>query len=173
VNWFADEVCQTQGKRAEVIEEALLYRCDELNEELQMPVGRLTQPAMDDLDRLHRLLEEKSSSVDREQLKELLAQPGFCQRTYVWCSEDGTIVAKAQYIEWTAACAGVQGVWTAADSRGKGYATGVVYGMCKALLEQYKFLVLYVEKENAAANRLYQKVGFTVVDESKMVRFCC
>lgn len=171
VEWFADEVSQTQGKKAEVIEEALLYRCDALREDLKMPVCSLRQLTPDDLDRFCQVMEEEKGCANREQLFELLADPQFCEKWFLWCSENGAIVAKARYIEWNLACAGVQGVYTPTDSRGKGYATGVVYWMCKVLLEKYDVLVLYVEKENAPANRVYRKIGFTEVMESKMVRF--
>merc|ERR1711971_1528707 len=108
--------------------------------------------------------------------KELLTDPEFCKTCLVWCSEDGTIVAKAKYTNRTphgqmVSLAVLQGVFTPADSRGKGYATGVMYALCKALLEQYQMLVLYVEKMNGPANRVYQKIGFEEVEESRMVKF--
>jgi predicted GNAT family acetyltransferase len=178
VNSFADEMSQAHGKKAEVTEEALLYRCDALNAGVKMPTGAGRRPTVEDLDRFCELLEEdKGGAVDRAQFRELLADPEFCNTFFVWCSDDGTIVAKAKFTDRTphggetAPIAVLQGVFTPADSRGKGYATGVMYGLCKALLEQYKLLVLYVEKANGPANRVYQKIGFKKVQESKMVKF--
>jgi predicted GNAT family acetyltransferase len=179
VNSFADEIRQqAHGKKAEVTEEALLYRCDALNAGVKMPKGAGRRPTVEDLDRFCNLLEEdKGGAVDRAQFRALLADPEFCNTFFVWCSVDGTIVAKAKYTDRTphggetAPIAVLQGVFTPADSRGKGYATGVMYGLCEALLEQYKLLVLYVEKTNGPANRLYQKIGFKEVEESKMVKF--
>eukprot|EP00929_Paragymnodinium_shiwhaense_P084963 TRINITY_DN45466_c0_g1_i2.p1 TRINITY_DN45466_c0_g1~~TRINITY_DN45466_c0_g1_i2.p1 ORF type:complete len:313 (+),score=55.53 TRINITY_DN45466_c0_g1_i2:66-1004(+) len=191
VNWFSDEVLlqfrSSQGKnlRVDVTEEALLYRCDTVTEvsadgvassaggvNLKLPDGELRAGASPgDLHRLCDIIdEEQGSKVERERWEKQLADPVFAEKFFFWVRGD-TLVAKAKYMEWTPACAGVQGVFTPGDARGQGYATGLMHGMCKTLLEKYEFLVLYVAKENGAANRVYQKIGFKEVTDSKMVRF--
>ena len=130
VSSFADEMSQAHGKKAEVTEEALLYRCDALNAGVKMPTGAGRRPTVEDLDRFCELLDEDNhggGAVDRAQFRELLADPEFCNTFFVWCSDDGTIVAKAKFTDRTphggetAPIAVLQGVFMPADSRGKGY----------------------------------------------------
>ncbi len=54
----------------------------------------------------------------------------------------------------------IRGVYTAEDKRGKGYAKSVCSTLTEKLLDQGKTPFLYVSKDNVAALRTYEKLGF-------------
>lgn len=56
-------------------------------------------------------------------------------------------------------------VFTPQEHRQKGYAAACITEVCKALFRRYASIVLFVNHENTAANSLYAKIGFRVVDE--------
>jgi predicted GNAT family acetyltransferase len=56
-------------------------------------------------------------------------------------------------------------VFTPQEHRKKGYARACVTEVCRALLQRYDRVVLFVGQGNVAANALYQKIGFQFVDE--------
>jgi ribosomal protein S18 acetylase RimI-like enzyme len=56
-------------------------------------------------------------------------------------------------------------VFTPQEHRRKGYASACITEVCRALLERYARIVLFVDQENIAANALYKRIGFHVVDE--------
>ncbi|HYZ14827.1 MAG TPA: GNAT family N-acetyltransferase [Candidatus Acidoferrum sp.] len=63
----------------------------------------------------------------------------------------------------TAATAQIQGVWTPADQRGKGYAGIALAAVARRLLQTEATLSLYVNDFNAPAIAVYERVGFTRV----------
>jgi uncharacterized protein len=56
-------------------------------------------------------------------------------------------------------------VFTRQEHRKKGYATACITEVWRALFQRYASIVLFVDQENIAANSLYTKIGFHVVDE--------
>jgi len=54
----------------------------------------------------------------------------------------------------------IRGVFTAPDERNHGYSKSVCSLLVSRLLDQGKDVILYVSKDNAAAIRVYRKIGF-------------
>ncbi len=56
-------------------------------------------------------------------------------------------------------------IFTRQEYRKKGYAAACITEVCKSLLQRYVRVVLFVDHRNIAANSLYRKLGFQLVDE--------
>jgi predicted GNAT family acetyltransferase len=82
-------------------------------------------------------------------------------RTYVWIDDMRRLVFKADISAQSSFGAQVSGVYTPPNLRGRGIATRGMRDICHALFNRgFPIVTLYVNEENAAAKRVYQKVGF-------------
>ena len=79
-------------------------------------------------------------------------------RSWLWV-EDGTILFKAEASAWTPSAVQLQQVWVDPPARGLGHGTRGLLDLCRLLLEQVPAVCLFVRSENAAAIRLYEKIG--------------
>lgn len=93
------------------------------------------------------------------------------QRTYLWI-KDNEPVSMAQAIRPTKNGIAVAGVFTPPDQRGKGYASAVVAHLSQKMLDNgKKFCVLYADLNNPTSNKIYQKIGYKEVVDSKYFLF--
>ncbi len=90
--------------------------------------------------------------------------------SWVW-SEHGQVVFKAELSAWTPDVVQVQGVFTAPSRRGQGVATAGMTALCALLLEDVPLVTLYVNGYNAAARRVYGRVGFEQHSEFATVMY--
>lgn len=82
-------------------------------------------------------------------------------RTWVWFNEYRRLMFKADISAQSRYGAQVSGVYTPPLLRGKGIATRAMVDLCDALFKRgFPRVILYVNEENAAALRVYEKVGF-------------
>ncbi len=65
----------------------------------------------------------------------------------------------------------LQGIWTPAAMRRRGYATAALHGICDELLHEAPSLSLYVNGFNTEAIALYERVGFRQVSEFATLLF--
>lgn len=80
-------------------------------------------------------------------------------RVYLW--EDGGPVSMAARVRPTKHGVCISGVYTPPELRGRGYATACVGELSRVLLQEgYSFCALFADLSNAAANRVYLKVGY-------------
>jgi ribosomal protein S18 acetylase RimI-like enzyme len=79
-------------------------------------------------------------------------------RSWLWV-EDGTILFKAEASAWTPQAVQLQQVWSDPPARGHGYAQRGLRDLIRLLLERVPVVTLFVRPENAAALRLYDRVG--------------
>jgi uncharacterized protein len=84
--------------------------------------------------------------------------------SWVWMERD-EVVFKAELSAWTPEVVQVQGVYTAPSRRGQGVATKGLAAVCRSLLEEVPACSLYVNHFNAAARRVYTRLGFETVGE--------
>lgn len=64
--------------------------------------------------------------------------------------------------------AGISGVYTPPEFRGRGYCQCTVAALCRELLEQGNaYCTLFVDKANPISNRVYEKIGFAILED------CC
>lgn len=91
-------------------------------------------------------------------------------RSFVWFAPEERLVFKADISAQSRYGVQISGVYTAPDLRGQGLATRAVYDICETLFEQgAPRIVLYVNRENNAARRVYEKVGFDFYTEYRTV----
>jgi uncharacterized protein len=89
---------------------------------------------------------------------------------FVW--EDRVIVSMAAAIGATRHAIRVSGVFTPADLRGRGYATSCVAALTSHLLCTGRdFCFLYADAANPSTNRIYQRIGYRHVGDSRMWSF--
>ena len=89
-------------------------------------------------------------------------------RSWLW-EEDGVIRFKAEASAWTPAAVQLQQVWTDPAARGHGYASAALRDLIRLLLERVPRVCLFVRAENAAAIRLYDRVGMRHVLDYRSV----
>ena len=89
-------------------------------------------------------------------------------RSWLW-AEDGTILFKAEASAWTPSAVQLQQVWVDPPARAQGHGTRGLLDLCRLLLEQVPAVCLFVRSENAAAIRLYEKVGMEHVLDYRSV----
>ena len=90
------------------------------------------------------------------------------RRSWLWV-EDGTILFKAEASAWTPSAVQLQQVWVDPPARGQGHGARGLRALCRLLLEQVPAVCLFVRSENAAAIRLYEKVGMEHVLDYRSV----
>jgi predicted GNAT family acetyltransferase len=82
-------------------------------------------------------------------------------RTWVWFNEHRRLMFKADVSAQSRYGAQVSGVYTPPLMRGQGIGTRAMVDMCDALFKRgFPRIVLYVNDDNVAARRVYEKVGF-------------
>lgn len=84
---------------------------------------------------------------------------------FVYENENGTPVSFAQAKPY-GYYATVGYVYTQPEYRNRGYGKAMMHEICKKVMEDYKGVVLFVDKTNTSANRLYGAVGFEKVCEN-------
>lgn len=89
-------------------------------------------------------------------------------RSWLWV-EDGVILFKAEASAWTPQAVQLQQVWTDAKARGRGYASRGLRDLIRLLLERVPRVCLFVRSDNAAAIRLYERVGMQHVLDYRSV----
>lgn len=88
-------------------------------------------------------------------------------RVRLFCLPDNTPVCMVKRCRELKHGFGINQVYTLPQYRGKGYAQTLVYKVCEEFLkEPFTFATLYVDKKNPISNRVYQKVGFEVVEDA-------
>jgi uncharacterized protein len=79
-------------------------------------------------------------------------------RSWLWVV-DGTILFKAEASAWTPAAVQLQQVWVDPRVRGRGYAQRGMRDLCRLLLQRVPAICLFARADNAAAIRVYERVG--------------
>ncbi len=87
---------------------------------------------------------------------------------FVWESPEGETVSAAHIcareLEHGAS---ISGVYTPPEQRGKGYCQNTVAAICRKLLKEGKeYCTLFVDKANPISNRVYEKIGFEIIEDN-------
>lgn len=91
-------------------------------------------------------------------------------RSYVWYDEQRRVKFKVDISARGRRGAQISGVYTAPELRGRGLATRGMYDLCEILFDKgLPRIVLYFNRENEPARRVYEKVGFSYYTDYQTV----
>jgi GNAT superfamily N-acetyltransferase len=79
---------------------------------------------------------------------------------YIW-KVQGRMVAMANIAHRSARHARINYVYTPARERKKGYGSAIVNAICKIILREGRYPMLYADLANPDSNSIYRKIGFT------------
>lgn len=85
-------------------------------------------------------------------------------KVFLW--EHGVPVSMAASARPTINGISIGAVYTPPEHRNRGYATSCVASLCKELLRDYRFCVLYTDLSNPVSNSIYQRIGFKAYCDS-------
>lgn len=89
------------------------------------------------------------------------------QALYVWETPEGEVVSMAHLTRKLEHGACISGVYTPPEHRGKGYCQNTVAELCRTRLQQgADYCTLFVDKANPISNRVYEKIGFQVIEDN-------
>lgn len=97
------------------------------------------------------------------------ADAKIAQRSLRFLLVDGKPVAMAGYGRVQGGVACVNCVYTPPEQRGRGYSTAVVGLLVAELLQSNDCCCLYADVANPASNRVYEKLGFYRVGQSREI----
>jgi len=80
-------------------------------------------------------------------------------RTWVW-TEAGEIIFKADVASDTSSVIYLEGVWTNAEHRSRGYGLRCMSQLARTLLSRTKSVCVLVNENNKQAHKLYQRAGY-------------
>ena len=64
-------------------------------------------------------------------------------------------------------------IWTPKEFRKHGYASSITYHLTQKLLAEGATPALYTQAENPTSNKIYQNLGYELVDEIRRIKFRC
>jgi len=107
---------------------------------------------------------------DPESFREHVRHRVESDRSFVWFGADDRLIFKADISAQSRFGVQISGVYTAPDFRGEGIATRALYDICDRIVERGSpRVVLYVNRENRPARRVYEKVGFEYYTDYRTV----
>ncbi|PKO15297.1 MAG: hypothetical protein CVU39_11885 [Chloroflexi bacterium HGW-Chloroflexi-10] len=145
-----------------------LYELQHIGDK-QLPLkGNLRRAIPEDMPELKPLFdayyrEDLGITQTEKELEQSITEQLAENEIYLW-DDDGV---KSMVTAMLAYDSGVElaNVFTAPEHRKRGYAAACIAEICRRLLQRYASIVLFVDQNNTAANSLYTKIGFRVVDE--------
>lgn len=110
---------------------------------------------------------------DREKLRENIINEQLRKKQVrLFCLPDCTPVAMAKRTRNLQNGFAFSQVYTLPAFRGRGYAQTLIFKMCEEFFKEgFSFGTLFVDKTNPVSNRVYEKVGFEIVEDNYDYRF--
>jgi predicted GNAT family acetyltransferase len=148
--------------------------CRELFLEQRWPVETLTAAAalrlatMDDLEALMsvqaRMVCDESGvnplETDAAGFRARLVRRIELGRIWVWTTEDGRLLFKADIMAEVPGCIYLEGIYVHADERGRGYGRRAISQLGRLLLARTETLCLLVNEQNKDAQVFFFKAGY-------------
>lgn len=138
----------------------------------------IRKPNMNDMQNLYEL--HKQYEVEEVIPKNGFFNPASCRllvenmfaRNQVLVGElDGHLVAKVNINADSYSRSQIGGVFVIKAFRGNGYASQIVASFCKQLIEEGRGLILFVNKTNAPAIKVYKKLGFQIISDYRITYY--
>ncbi|MFJ8433727.1 GNAT family N-acetyltransferase [Kitasatospora sp. NPDC094019] len=150
-----------------------LYRLGELTDPPRPPSGRSRLAAADDRELLIRWFAEFAEEVDIRipNLATAVDDRTAAGQLHLW-EDDGRPVAVAGASAVIAGMSRIGPVYTPADARGRGYASGVTAAASAAALALGAAeVLLYTDLANPTSNSIYQQIGYRPVEDCVELAF--
>lgn len=155
---------------------AMSMRVFEIREVAEAPLaeGELRLAGMDDHAVMARWIagfsEEIGETADLEAAARGAARYIQAEQLYIWDCEGPVSMAKTSHS--TRNGININGVYTPAGHRFKGYATSCVWTLTKKLLsDRYSFCSLFTDLLNPTSNSIYTKIGYRPVGDAMAYDF--
>jgi uncharacterized protein len=168
--WF-----ELTGKRAELGLASKIYQADSIQVPHEVP-GYFRAFRMDEYDLALRWMKEfgkeaapneaRTEEVWRKSVDRALGK----QMAYVWINNEEP-VAMAHLNRPTQNTITVSYVYTPKHQRCQGFASALTAKLSEKMLKEKRYCVLYTDLANPTSNKIYQKIGYREVTESKYVLF--
>ncbi|MEM7333840.1 MAG: GNAT family N-acetyltransferase [Chloroflexota bacterium] len=132
--------------------------------------GTLRNPYAEELDLMTDWIFGFQRDVHTEQSPSLAMQvAGQLMQNrdlFIWADEDDAPKAMATKSRPTANGIAINMVYTPPEYRGNGFATALVAGLSRYLLDEgYQFCTLFTDLTNPISNHVYQKIGYNLLQE--------
>jgi uncharacterized protein len=170
---FAEAWRQRTQTDFQLTERDYLYELRQL-EKAPSSQGKLRRAVLEDMPVLRPLFrayyrEDLGMTPTEQELERSIIEQLAENEIYLW-AEAGP---KSMVTAMLPFDSGVElaNVFTPPEHRKKGYATACLTAVCQDLLQRYASIVLFVGQHNSAAQALYAKLGFQVVDEMNTYTF--
>lgn len=134
--------------------------------------GRVRPAVMGELDVLTRWMcrfmeEALHEPADWEVRREACRKRIESGSRWVLEAPDGALLSTASTSRRMSHSIGISAVYTPPERRGKGYCQFTVASLCREMLASgFEACTLFVDKKNPISNRVYQKIGFEILEES-------
>lgn len=151
-------------------------RAFEIREVANVPLseGAMRLASMDDHALMAQWIAEFSEAIGEP--SDPAAAAGGAERfiqteqQYIWDCEGPVSMAKTSRATRNGIT--INGVYTPAEHRNKGYATSCVWSLTKKLLsDRYSFCSLYTDQLNPTSNSIYTKIGYRPVGDASTIDF--
>jgi len=158
---FTREWCAAYGSKVKSVMAQRIYRLTELVEPI-FDHGAMRNATMGDTELVESWAAEFHREADGAEpsptLRELYRERILEGSVYLW--ENGVPVSMAISARPTRNGISIGTVYTPPEHRNRGYATSCVASLCKRLLCEYRFCVLYTDLSNPVSNSIYKRIGF-------------
>ena len=155
---------------------AMSMRVFEIREVAAVPLseGELRLAGMDDHAVMARWIAGFSEAIGEPADFEAAARGATryiqAEQLYIWDYEGPVSMAKTSHS--TRNGININGVYTPAEHRDKGYATSCVWALTKKLLsDRYSFCSLFTDLLNPTSNSIYTKIGYRPVGDAMAFDF--
>jgi uncharacterized protein len=164
---FAEAWTQKAGVVRSVLMEQGLYKAEAVDFNFERSPGtwriasRKDAPALEKWLMIFEMETGLALSSEREASWEI---EGYLDRkeVYVW-EVAGQAVACLKKSRPTKHGITISFVFTPGEYRDKGYASTLVAEVTDELLLEYNFVILYADLKNAAANKLFERIGYVLI----------
>lgn len=105
---------------------------------------------------------------DPKEMRERFSGKIQKEQVYLMETHDGTLVSTASVADRALSHGvGISWVYTPPEHRGKGYCQNTVAAICREKLQEgYDYCTLFVDKKNPISNRVYEKIGFEIIEDN-------
>jgi GNAT superfamily N-acetyltransferase len=165
----ASVFAEWRAGRLELASDELVYELRELREP-RSPPGFARTGTTEDAPTVTRFLTEFFAEVALPHPPDPAAQAArVLERNAAWLWDDGGPRALACWARQLTLGAAIAPVYTAPDSRGRGYGTAVTAALCRELFASgRKYVCLHADRNNAASNHVYRSLGFREVSTNQV-----